>query len=79
VLESILARRVEAFAFPYADSRVNKQEVIRMLRKIGYQAACLYGGGPIPLPITDPYHLARLAMGWNSGQKFLLSQVNLLD
>src|SRR5436309_3495743 len=39
-------------------------EAIRpLLERVGYRAACLYGGGPNRLPGADAYHLTRLAMG----------------
>ncbi len=34
-----------------------------MLKRVGYRAACLYGGGPTRLPAADHYRLARLAVG----------------
>ncbi len=63
VLEAGLGNRVEVFAYPYGDCGSNPQEVRAMLKRAGYRAACLYGGGPNPLPIADSYQLDRLAMG----------------
>lgn len=65
-LEAGLSKRVEVFSYPYGDDGGNPQVITQMLQRIGYQAACLYGGDPISLPMlpkANPYHLARLAMG----------------
>jgi peptidoglycan/xylan/chitin deacetylase (PgdA/CDA1 family) len=74
VLESNLGKRVDVFAFPYGDNGGNQKEVARMLRRAGYRAACLYGGGPIALPIPDPYCLTRLAMGPDTDLQAALGQ-----
>lgn len=62
VLESRLRRAVEVFAYPYGDDGVKPSVVKRALLRTGYRAACLFGGGPIHLPVTDPFRLPRLAM-----------------
>jgi hypothetical protein len=62
-IESRLANGVEVFAFPYGDNGPDPQETAVALKRAGYRAACLYGGGPNPLPVTDSYRLTRLAMG----------------
>ena len=62
-LENGLGKPVDVFAFPYGDSGEKPELTTELLRKTGYAAACLYGGGPIVLPTPDPYRLARLAMG----------------
>lgn len=38
----------------------------------GYRAACLYGGGPSPIPPADAYFLPRLAMGPDTDLRALL-------
>jgi peptidoglycan/xylan/chitin deacetylase (PgdA/CDA1 family) len=63
VLEDGLGRPVEVFAFPYGDDGIDPQATGRALRRAGYRAACLYGGGPNRLPVDNPYRLRRLAMG----------------
>ncbi len=73
-LEAGLGKPVEVFAYPYGDEGVNPRELQRALRRAGYRAACLYGGGPNPLPITDPYRLARLAMGPDTDLKAALGE-----
>lgn len=62
-LEAGLGKSVEVFAFPYGDGGMNPEQTTELLRKTGYAAACLYGGGPVTLPASDPYRLTRLAMG----------------
>lgn len=62
-IESHLANGVEVFAFPYGDNGPDPQGTAVALKRAGYRAACLYGGGPNPLPVTDSYRLTRLAMG----------------
>jgi peptidoglycan/xylan/chitin deacetylase (PgdA/CDA1 family) len=75
-LEAGLAKRVEVFSYPYGDDGVSSypygddgasSHVLRTLRetlkRVGYRAACLYGGGPAHLPAADPYRLTRLAVG----------------
>lgn len=63
ILEEKLGRAVEIFAYPYGDEGPDPQENTDLLKRIGYLAGCLYGGGPISLPIVQPFRLTRLAMG----------------
>jgi peptidoglycan/xylan/chitin deacetylase (PgdA/CDA1 family) len=63
VLEAQLGNRVEVFAFPYGDNGGNPPECAKTLEKVGFRAACVYGGGPNPLPVADTYRLTRVAMG----------------
>lgn len=63
MLERNLGNRVEILAFPYGDSGNDPQEVRGMLKKAGYRAACMYGGGPMRLPMASPFGLERVAMG----------------
>ena len=62
-LEAGLEKPVEAFAYPYGDGGTEPRSTGRALERAGYRAGCLYKGGPNPLPIAEPYHLTRLAMG----------------
>lgn len=62
-LETGLGKPVEVLSYPYGDDAMNSPALKQAMKQAGYQAACLYGGGPNPLPITDPYRLTRLAMG----------------
>jgi len=63
VLEDGLGKPVNVFAYPYGDGGVNPDVQRNLLMQAGYVSACLYGGGPICLPIAEPYRLTRLAMG----------------
>lgn len=63
VLEAGLRKRVEVFSYPYGDNGANPRVLERTLKRTGYRAACLYGGAPNPLPLDEPYRLARVAMG----------------
>jgi peptidoglycan/xylan/chitin deacetylase (PgdA/CDA1 family) len=75
-LEARLGKRVEVFSYPYGNDGVtsypydddgpSSQELRKVraaLKRTGYRAACLYGGGPNRLPVAEPYRLTRLAMG----------------
>ncbi|MEK6252246.1 MAG: polysaccharide deacetylase family protein [Actinomycetota bacterium] len=62
-LEDRLGTPVDLFAFPYGDRGVAADVVRIALERYGYKAACLYGGGPLSLPVGDRYQLARLAIG----------------
>ena len=75
-LEAGLGQRVEVFSYPYGDDGVSSYpysgdkaspQVLRRVRdtlkRAGYRAACLYGGGPNRLPAADPYRLTRIPVG----------------
>ena len=62
-LEAGLRGPVDLFAYPYGDGGLNPRAMSQALKRAGYRAACLYGGAATPLPVPDPYRLARLAMG----------------
>jgi peptidoglycan/xylan/chitin deacetylase (PgdA/CDA1 family) len=62
-LETKLGQAVEVFSFPYGDAGANPEVVRGALQRTGYRAACLYRDGLNRLPGTDPYGLARFAMG----------------
>jgi peptidoglycan/xylan/chitin deacetylase (PgdA/CDA1 family) len=63
VLEDAAGEAVELFAFPYGDGGREEEGVTSLLRRAGYRAACLYGGGLQPVPADNPFRLARLTMG----------------
>jgi peptidoglycan/xylan/chitin deacetylase (PgdA/CDA1 family) len=62
-LEAGLKKPVEVFAYPYGDGGTEPRSTSRVLERAGYRAACLYKGGPNPLPMVEPYRLTRLAIG----------------
>jgi peptidoglycan/xylan/chitin deacetylase (PgdA/CDA1 family) len=64
VLEAGLGKPVETLAFPYSDSGKDEKAVDAALRKAGYRAAFLCGGGPRvnELPVSRPLRIDRLAM-----------------
>jgi peptidoglycan/xylan/chitin deacetylase (PgdA/CDA1 family) len=62
-LETGLEKPVEVFAYPYGDGGTEPRSTGKALERAGYRAACLYKGGPNPLPVAEPYRLTRLAMG----------------
>jgi peptidoglycan/xylan/chitin deacetylase (PgdA/CDA1 family) len=77
VLEEALGKSVNVIAYPYGDDGTNPDETERCARRIGYRAACLYGGGPIMLPTVNPYRLARIAMGPNTDLRAELSRTGI--
>jgi peptidoglycan/xylan/chitin deacetylase (PgdA/CDA1 family) len=62
-LEVVLGKPVEIFAYPYGDGGTDPRSTSGALRRAGYRAAFRYKGGMARLPVPDPYHLPRLAMG----------------
>lgn len=62
VLEKELGRAADLLAYPYGDQGKNP-ELPGLLGKIGYQAACAFGGGPVRLPAAAPFALARVPVG----------------
>ena len=69
VLEEGLNKSVDVFAYPFGDGglgrdwRIKRKALRHELERTGYRAACLYGGGPQPVPVADRFRLTRLAMG----------------
>ena len=62
VLEENLKKPVEMFAYPYGRLGEEASIAAKRVRRAGYKAACLYGGGVNSLPVADPYLLSRVAM-----------------
>jgi hypothetical protein len=63
ILENRLGKQVSLFSFAYGDDGGASDGMNRMLREAGYRASFLYGGGPLALPVTNPFAIPRLAMG----------------
>ena len=74
ILETGLGKLVEVFSFPYGDDGADPAATAMLLGRADYRAAFLYGGGPIRLPVTDSYRLARLAMGPDTDLRAMLTQ-----
>ena len=72
-LEAGLGRAVEFFAYPYGDAGSDFAYSEQMLKRVGYRAACLYGGGAMLLPGADRFRLERLAMGPDSDLSAMLA------
>jgi peptidoglycan/xylan/chitin deacetylase (PgdA/CDA1 family) len=62
-LEDGLGKPVEVFSYAYGDCGPEPGAARSMLARAGYRAACLYGGGPLRVPVADPYRLERVAVG----------------
>jgi len=62
-IEAGLDRPVSAIAFPYGDDGKDPQLLRGELEGAGYQAAFLYQGGTVPVPVENRYRMTRLAMG----------------
>ena len=73
-LESVLGRTVELFGYPYGDAGADAAFSRDALRRTGYRAACLYGGGAVTLPDADRFRLERLAIGPDSDLPGLLGE-----
>jgi peptidoglycan/xylan/chitin deacetylase (PgdA/CDA1 family) len=74
VLEAGLGGRIRAFAFPYGDGGDDRDAMRRALKRAGYQAAFLYGGGPVLMKSADRFMLPRLAMGPDTDLPALLGR-----
>lgn len=80
VLEEGLNKSIDMFAYPYGDGglgrdwRTKRKALRNELERSGYRAACLYGGGPQPLPAADRFRLARVAMGPDTNLAVELNQ-----
>jgi peptidoglycan/xylan/chitin deacetylase (PgdA/CDA1 family) len=62
-LERALGKRVDALSYPYGDAGRDPDAAARLLRRLDYRAAFLYGGGRFAVETADRYRLPRLAVG----------------
>ena len=65
-IETEVGGQVSTIAFPYGDDGADPQLLRGELEGAEYRAAFLYGGGPVAIPVENPYRLTRLAMGPNT-------------
>jgi len=66
LLEDHLGRAVEFMAYPFGDAGKDAAKSAELLQRVGYRAACLYGGGGVQIPGANRWRLERLAMGPDS-------------
>jgi len=66
ILESHLGTRVEVFSFPFSDNGRDPDQTDLKAEEAGYRAACLYKGGALSLPVSNPFRLTRMPMGPDS-------------
>lgn len=64
VLEERLGTGVDTIAFPYGDPGPDASH--GQAAAAGYDAAFLYRGSTVRMPVTDPYRIERIAMGPNT-------------
>ena len=62
-LEASLPNSVTTIAFPFGDNGSDRVEKETLLKKAGYRAAFLYGGGPVDPCKLNRYSVPRIAMG----------------
>jgi peptidoglycan/xylan/chitin deacetylase (PgdA/CDA1 family) len=63
------------FAYPFGDEGRDAQASHELLRRAGYRAAFLYGGGTVEVMEADPFRLPRLALGPDSDLESLLATI----
>jgi peptidoglycan/xylan/chitin deacetylase (PgdA/CDA1 family) len=73
-LEDGLGVRVSMFAYPYGDAANAAPTVLDTLRRAGYRAGCLYGGGVTGWPPADPYVLPRIPIGADTNLRDVLPE-----
>ena len=54
---------MDALTYPYGDAGRDPEASARLLRRLDYRAAFLYGGGRFAAEAADRYRLPRLAVG----------------
>jgi peptidoglycan/xylan/chitin deacetylase (PgdA/CDA1 family) len=62
-LERALGTGVHALSYPYGDAGRDPGAAARLLRRLDYRAAFLYGGGRFAAEAASRYRLPRLAVG----------------
>jgi peptidoglycan/xylan/chitin deacetylase (PgdA/CDA1 family) len=72
-IEDRLGTSVRLFAYPFGDEGPDSARSARLLRRSGYRAAFLYGGGAVDVAGADALRLPRLALGPDSDLEALLA------
>ena len=67
---------VALFAYPYGDDGEGSPEIRSQVEAAGYSAAFLFGGGPVAMPVSDPFGIERLAVGSDTELDALLGPVS---
>jgi peptidoglycan/xylan/chitin deacetylase (PgdA/CDA1 family) len=62
-LAANMGQPATVFSFPYGDEGPDPAHTERLLITAGYQAACLYLGGPFRASEASRYHLPRVPIG----------------
>jgi len=63
VIETELDKAVRLFAYPYGETGANYDDLAVAVRDLGYQAAFVYPGDVVELPLKDRFTIERVAMG----------------
>ena len=71
-LEDKLQKPVDTFAFPYGDNGTEPAAMEDALKRAGYKAAFLYGGGIMNCPIHASFQIERLAIGSDTNLKEMM-------
>lgn len=75
ILEARLEKPVELFSFPYGDAGRDSALMEAALKRAGYRAAFLYGGGPVRWPAPSPFRIARIPMGPDTDMNRVLASI----
>jgi peptidoglycan/xylan/chitin deacetylase (PgdA/CDA1 family) len=62
-LAANMGQPATVFSFPYGDEGPDPAHTEQLLIAAGYQAACLYLGGPFRVSQASRYHLSRVPIG----------------
>jgi peptidoglycan/xylan/chitin deacetylase (PgdA/CDA1 family) len=73
-LERGLGKQVMLFSYPYGDSGSVADATAASLRRLGYRAAFLYGGGTATIPTPQPFLLPRIAVGPDADLRQILNR-----
>jgi peptidoglycan/xylan/chitin deacetylase (PgdA/CDA1 family) len=74
-LAANLGQPATMFSFPYGDEGPDPAHTEQLLIEAGYQAACLYLGGPFRASQASRYHLSRVPIGPDTDMRAVLEEV----